>query len=131
MRSPGFFSKAQRAPLNRRAASLSGRWRSSCQTWRRTLSRAAVPRATTWNGSQQMTALVACPGLRADLSNAGPMSIETASMASERCWPSSSKKQSRVAVSLPALPHTNRPVACELTNVTYEWPLRQDTSRRR
>jgi NTE family protein len=28
-----------------------GAWRSSCQTWRRTFSRAAVPRATTWNGS--------------------------------------------------------------------------------
>src|SRR5664280_3025564 len=28
VRSPGFSSSAQRAPLNRRAASLSGRWRS-------------------------------------------------------------------------------------------------------
>src|SRR5665811_1092840 len=35
-----------------------------------------------------MTALVACPGLRADLSNAGPMSIETASIAAERSGPS-------------------------------------------
>src|SRR5665647_1625966 len=35
-----------------------------------------------------MTALVACPGLRADLSNAGPMSIETAAIAAERSGPS-------------------------------------------
>src|ERR1035438_615155 len=46
VRSPGFFSSAQRAPLNRRAASLSGSWRSSCQTARRTFSRAAVASAT-------------------------------------------------------------------------------------
>src|SRR5665647_3900010 len=56
------------------------------------------------------------------------MSIETASIAAERSCPSSSKKQSRVSVSLPAWPHTNRPVACEDTKVTYEWPLRHDTS---
>ena len=31
-------------------------------------------------------------------------------------------------MSLPSLPHTNRPVVLEDTNVTYGWPLRQDTS---
>ena len=42
LRSPGFLSSAQRAPLNLRAASLSGSRRSSWHTWRRTLSNAVV-----------------------------------------------------------------------------------------
>ena len=45
------------------------------------------------------------------------MSIDMAVICAERSSPSSSKKQSRVSVSLPSLPQTNLPVAWFETNV--------------
>ena len=50
------------------------------------------------------------------------MSIDMAVIASERSSPSSSKKQSSVAVSLPSWPQTNRPVAWFETRVIL-WNL--------
>ncbi len=58
--SSGFFSSAQRAPLNLSAKSGSGRQRSCCQTSRRTLLSSSLPSFTTWNGSKQMVASGAC-----------------------------------------------------------------------
>ena len=53
-----------------------------------------------------MTAVGAWPVLATLLAKAADMSIDTASMPAERSVPSSSKKPSRVAVSLPSAPQT-------------------------
>src|SRR6266508_3215546 len=56
VRSPGFFSSAQRAPLNVLAMRLSGSLRAACQTWRRSASSASPASLTTWKGSKQISA---------------------------------------------------------------------------
>jgi hypothetical protein len=63
-----------------------------------------VTSLTAWNGSMAMTAWGAW--VRTLLANAGPMSMLTASTRPARSAPSSAKNALRVAVSLPALPHT-------------------------
>ncbi len=70
---------------------------------------------TAWNGSMQMTALLAWA--RTLLAKAGPMSMLTASTCPARSPPSSAKNSSRVPVSLPAWPHTIFPLVWLVTRV--------------
>ena len=65
----------------------------------------------------QITACGACPSARTLLLNAAPMSMLTASMPAARSGPRSSKKASRVAVSLPGAPQTIFLVSWSATRV--------------
>jgi hypothetical protein len=65
----------------------------------------------------QMTACGAWPSARTLLLKADPMSMLTASIWAARSVPSSSKNASRVAASLPALPHTTFPLVWLVTKV--------------
>ena len=73
---------------------------------------------------------IGTPGARSrtDFANAGPRSIETASIFSAAPAGSSSKNFPSVAASLPGAPHTMVDVAWSLTRVRYLWCLRQEIS---
>ena len=98
--------------------------RAVCHTWRRTVSSASVTSLTTWNGSKQITA----PARVAHgLGEAGPMSIETASMDRPAVGQLIEERVQGGGV-LAGVAPDDLAVSWSETRVRYRWCFRQQIS---